>query len=364
MVTFLIAFLTSFLVALLILRFAHLHQQYSADHDLDGVQKFHAKAVPRIGGVAIFLGISAGLLTRFWVDTFVLKVALLVLLSSLPAFASGLIEDFTKVVSVKVRLLATFVSAGIAGYLLDAWLVNVQFIGLDYLLAIPAISILFTCLAVAGVSNAFNIIDGYNGLLSVVALIILFAIAYVAFQVHDFVLMACAFAAMGAIAGFLVWNYPKGLIFLGDGGAYLLGFWVAELSILLVTRNPQVSKWFPVLVCFYPVFETLFTIYRRVFLKKTSAGLPDAAHLHQVIYRRVVRWAIGTQDAALLTQRNSLTSPYLWILCGMAAIPAMLFWDNKLALQLFIALFAITYIWLYWAIVRFRVPKWFVISKK
>jgi UDP-N-acetylmuramyl pentapeptide phosphotransferase/UDP-N-acetylglucosamine-1-phosphate transferase len=364
MVTFLTAFLTSFLVALLILRFAHLHQRYSADHDLDGVQKFHANAVPRIGGIAIFLGICAGLLTRFWVDAFVLKVALLVLLSSLPAFASGLIEDFTKVVSVKVRLLATFLSAAIAGYLLDAWLVNVQFIGLDYLLAIPTISILFTCLAVAGMSNAFNIIDGYNGLLSVVALIILFAIAYVSFQVGDFVLMACAFAAMGAISGFLVWNYPRGLIFLGDGGAYLLGFWVAELSILLVTRNPQVSKWFPVLVCFYPVFETLFTIYRRVFLKKTSAGLPDAAHLHQVIYRRVVRWAIGTQDVVLLTQRNSLTSPYLWALCGMTAIPAMLFWDNKHVLQFFIGLFAITYVWLYWAIVRFKIPKWFVINKK
>ena len=364
MVTFLTAFITSFLVSLLILRFAHLHQRYSADHDLQGVQKFHAKAVPRIGGVAIFLGICAGLLTRFWVDTFVLKVALLVLLSSLPAFASGLIEDFTKVVSVKARLLATFASAALAGYLLDAWLVDVQFIGLDYLLAIPAISILFTCLAVAGVSNAFNIIDGYNGLLSVVSLIILFAIAYVSFQVHDFVLMACAFAAMGAIVGFLIWNYPKGLIFLGDGGAYLLGFWVAELCILLVTRNPQVSKWFPVLVCFYPIFETLFTIYRRVFLQKANAGLPDAAHLHQVIYRRVVRWAIGTQDEALLTQRNSLTSPYLWILCGMAAVPAMLFWDNKLVLQLFIALFAITYVWLYWSIVRFKIPKWFVINKK
>jgi len=364
MLTFLMAFVASFLAVMLILRFAHLHQRYSADHDLQGVQKFHVKAVPRIGGLAIILGITAGLLTRSWIDISVLKLALLVLLSSVPAFMAGLIEDFTKAVSARTRLAATLISAAIAGYLLDAWLVNVQFIGLDYLLAIPMISIAFTCLAVAGVSNAFNIIDGYNGLLSVVALIILFAIAYVAFQVHDFVLMACSFAAMGAIGGFLVWNYPRGLIFLGDGGAYLLGFWVAELCILLVTRNPQVSKWFPVLVCFYPIFETIFTIYRRVVLKKANAGLPDASHLHQVIYRRVVRWAIGSQDETLLTQRNSLTSPYLWILSGLAAAPAMLFWDNKLVLQLFIVLFALTYVWLYWSIVRFKAPKWFVINKK
>jgi UDP-GlcNAc:undecaprenyl-phosphate GlcNAc-1-phosphate transferase len=96
----------------------------------------------------------------------------------------------------------------------------------------------------------------------------LLAIAYASFQVSDFFLMACSFAAMGAISGFLAWNYPRGLIFLGDGGAYFLGFWVAELSILLVTRNPQLSKWLPILVCFYPVFESLFEIYRRVILRK------------------------------------------------------------------------------------------------
>ena len=63
--------------------------------------------------------------------------------------------------------------------------------------------------------------------------------------------------------GFFVWNFPAGLIFLGDGGAYFLGFYLAELAILLLHRNPEVSPMFPLLLCIYPVFETLFSIYRR-----------------------------------------------------------------------------------------------------
>lgn len=62
-----------------------------------------------------------------------------------------------------------------------------------------------------------------------------------------------------------------GKIFLGDGGAYLLGYFIAEISVLLVLRNPEVSPWFPLLVVAYPVVEALFSIYRRNILKGVSA---------------------------------------------------------------------------------------------
>ena len=71
--------------------------------------------------------------------------------------------------------------------------------------------------------------------------------------------------------GFFVWNFPAGLIFLGDGGAYFLGFYVAELAILLLHRNPAVSPMFPLLLCIYPVFETLFSIYRRTLPARHAA---------------------------------------------------------------------------------------------
>ena len=168
---------------------------------------------------------------------------------------------------------------------------------------------------------------------------------------------------VGAIAGFLVWNYPNGLIFLGDGGAYCVGFLVAELSVLLVSRNAQVSPWFPLMLSFYPIFETLFTIFRRVIISKRHPGLPDAAHLHQLIYRRVVRWAVGSSCHKQKTHRNALTSPYLWAMSSFAVIPATIFWQNSRVLQLFALLFAATYLLIYRSIYQARFPKWLSIRR-
>jgi UDP-N-acetylmuramyl pentapeptide phosphotransferase/UDP-N-acetylglucosamine-1-phosphate transferase len=360
-----LSFLVSFLVALWVVRYSHLHAHLTADSDLLGVQKFHNLAVPRIGGICIFLGILAALCMRYFQHAEVGSFGLLLMISALPAFLSGLIEDITKRVGVRVRLLACVVSAILAGYFLNAWLSSVQLLGIDNLmLAYPFIAITITCFAVAGVANAFNIIDGYNGLSGMVAVIILSGIAYVAFQVSDYSIMNAAIAMICALFGFLIWNYPCGSIFLGDGGAYFVGFWIAELSVLLTSRHPEVSKWFPLLLCFYPIFETLFTIYRRVVLKRVHPGMPDASHLHQLIYMRVVRWYVGSNSVDLQTQRNSLTSPYLWVLTALTVMPAILFWRYHIVLKIFALLFAIFYVWLYWRIVLFRSPDWLSVRKQ
>jgi UDP-GlcNAc:undecaprenyl-phosphate/decaprenyl-phosphate GlcNAc-1-phosphate transferase len=359
MSTLVLAFISSLVTNLFIVQSKKLHLAFTADSDLSGVQKFHAVPVPRVGGIAILFGLLVALFARYFENAEVGLFGLLLLMCSLPAFLSGLTEDLTKKVGVKVRLLATMVSAGLAGYLLNSWLGSVQILGIDNLmLAYPFVAIAITCFAVGGVANAFNIIDGYNGLSSMVAVIILSGIAYVAFQVNDYPIMIAALAMIGALLGFLVFNYPRGAIFLGDGGAYFVGFWIAELSVLLTARHPEVSKWFPLLLCLYPIFETVFTIYRRVLLQKVHPGMPDALHLHQLIYMRIVRPSVGGHSDAAKAQCNALTSPYLWILTALAVIPAILFWQYHLVLKGFAVLFAVTYVWLYWAIVRFQSPKW------
>jgi UDP-N-acetylmuramyl pentapeptide phosphotransferase/UDP-N-acetylglucosamine-1-phosphate transferase len=189
------------------------------------------------------------------------------------------------------------------------------------------------------------------------------AIAYVAFQAGDPVVATCALAGLGAVMGFFVWNFPAGLIFLGDGGAYFLGFFVAELSVLLVNRNPDVSPLCPLLMCIYPIFETVFSMYRRKFVRGRPIGVPDGVHLHSLIYRRLMRWAVGNRTAKVLTKRNSMTAPYLWLLCMMSVVPAMLFWNNSLVLGGFIVVFAVTYMYLYASIVRFKVPNWLIVRR-
>lgn len=158
-------------------------------------------------------------------------------------------------------------AALVAVYLLNAKIVRIDIHLIDMALAIPLISIAITTVAVAGLANSINIIDGFNGLASMVAMMMFVSLAYVAFRVGDTLILTIAFAMIGAILGFFIWNFPAGHIFLGDGGAYMIGFVLAECSILLVLRNGSVSAWYPVLMVIYPIFETLFSIYRRRVLK-------------------------------------------------------------------------------------------------
>jgi UDP-N-acetylmuramyl pentapeptide phosphotransferase/UDP-N-acetylglucosamine-1-phosphate transferase len=352
------AFLVSLISCLLIIRYQHLHSHVTGDSDLSGIQKFHHAIVPRIGGIAILLGLMTATLVR-WLQDIPMDIDLgLILACSLPAALTGLTEDITKKVGVKTRLLATCCSGLLVGYFLNAWIDRIDLVGFDYLLTIPAISIIFTCVAIAGLANAYNIIDGFNGLASMVAIIALLAITYVAIRVGDNAIAIAALAMIGSLAGFFLWNYPRGLIFLGDGGAYLIGFWVATLSILLVIRHPNVSPWFAVLVNCYPIFETLFSIWRKKIHQGKSPGQADAAHFHSLIYRRIIRWAQirGVQGSA--HGANARTSPYLWFLSSLAVIPAVLWWQYTWLLQLSGILFAFSYVYLYIMIVKFKTPSW------
>ncbi|MBK6470836.1 MAG: glycosyl transferase [Betaproteobacteria bacterium] len=360
MLVFVLAFAVSLGITLMVIHSAKSHGRFSLDHDLSGPQKFHAHAVPRVGGLSIVAGLLCAIPALWAVHPAAGKMAVALLLCGVPAFGAGLLEDFTKKVSPRYRLLATALSAGLAVWFLDAAITRTDIPGMDWVVGYGAGSALLTAFAVAGIANSVNIIDGFNGLASMCVVIMLAALAYVAFQVGDPVVGTLAVAGIGAVLGFFVWNFPAGLIFLGDGGAYFLGFFVAELSILLLVRNPGVSPLFPLLVCIYPVFETLFSIYRRRFLRSVPPSMPDGIHLHSLIYRRVMRWAVGDKGAKSLTRRNSMTSPYLWLLCMLSVVPATLFWDNSFLMAVFLALFGFTYIGLYWRIVRFKSPRWMV----
>lgn len=363
MFSFLISFIVSALLTLLVIRQAKLHGA-ALDSDLSGVQKVHAQAVPRVGGVSIFLSVLVCGAVTMWRVPMLGQWIMLLLICSTAAFYGGIVEDFTQRVSPLRRLLLTMLAAVLGFYLLDARIERIDWINSVWLLKHVWIALPLTVLAVAGIAHAVNIIDGFNGLASMVAICMLLSLGYVALQVNDMFVLVAALIVAGACAGFLVWNYPVGLIFLGDGGAYFIGFMLAELTVLLVMRNPQVSTWYAALLLIYPTFETLFSVYRRLFLRGKSPGMPDGIHLHSLIFRRIVRWAVGRHDAHALTQRNALTSPYLWLLSLMAVIPATLSWRYTWALMVFCLLFVLTYVWLYARIVRFRAPRWMMFGRR
>src|SRR3546814_19260375 len=127
-----------------------------------------------------------------------------------------------------------------------------------------------------------------NGLAGMIATLMALSLALVALQVQDIPIFLISAALASATLGFLVWNFPFGRVFLGDGGAYFLGFMLAELAVQLVVRNPGVSPFYALAAVFYPVFETLFSIWRRRFKRGTQVDQPDALHLHHIFFRRLV----------------------------------------------------------------------------
>lgn len=360
----LIAFLVSLIVTSLLVRYNSLHGKYTSDHDVTSVQKYHARPVPRVGGVSLVVAMFAICILVSIRESAEGPAILTLMAVAMPAFIGGLAEDISKRVRVLVRLGLAMVSGAAAFYFCGATLTRLDIIGVDWLLQFGAISLVCTMVAIAGAANAINIIDGYNGLAAVISAMIFAGFAYVSYYLGDRLLLISAVGMIGAVVGFLVWNYPRGHIFLGDGGAYFIGFMIGVISVLMIARHPNVSAWFPLLLCIYPVFETLFSIYRKKFLRGQSPGMPDGVHLHMLIYKRLVRWAIGSSDVRHKTQRNAMTSPYLWLLSSFAVIPAVLFWQNEYLLMFFVAVFSATYIILYRRLVLFRMPKWLVIKKR
>lgn len=354
----LVAFIASLICTFFIIRYEHLHFKFSRDDDLSGPQKVHSHSVPRIGGISIAVGLSASATLSVFIQEPKTALLLTILFSSIPVFGIGVAEDLSKRISIKTRLVFTAISALAVSYLLNTFITRLAIPGIDWLLMIPVISIALTCLAITGLANAYNIIDGFNGLASMVALISLVGIAYVGILVGDPPIASLAFVMMGAIAGFFIWNYPRGLIFLGDGGSYLIGFWIAILSVLLVSRHQEISPWFALMVNGYPIFETLFTIYRRKIHRGKNPGEPDAIHFHTLLFRRVLRPTHQNGIAGVHYLANAKTSPYLWMLSGCAVIPAVLFWRSTPVLIACAVLFGLSYIAMYTAIVRFKTPKW------
>jgi UDP-N-acetylmuramyl pentapeptide phosphotransferase/UDP-N-acetylglucosamine-1-phosphate transferase len=312
----------SFVVSVLIVLTKNWHGHLSIDTHV-GIQKVHTCPTPRIGGVAVAAGAGAAFLYAsygapwFGNQGYFHGMLWPLLLASTSAFAFGLLEDITKEVGVTVRLLATMASGFVGWALTGLAITDVNVPGIDWLLTIPAISVLFTAFAVGGVANAINIVDGFNGLAAGTVLVILSGFAVIAVQVNDLEIVRLC-GLFGAITlGFMLVNWPLGKLFLGDGGAYFLGFVLAWLAVQLLARHAELSAWAPMLVCGYPLLEVGFSIYRRR-KRNVHAGHPDRLHLHSLVKRRVVRRLLP--QASNLT-RNSITGAVMW---GAAVLPAAL----------------------------------------
>lgn len=249
--------------------------------DDQAVQRMHVRAAPRLGGLAIAAGLGCAVL---FADQMAAALWYSLFLAGLPVFLAGLIEDSGIGLRPSLRLVAAAVSACLAVVVFGAFVPALDIPILDRLMEWPPLAIAFTVLCIAGVSHAFNLVDGLNGLAGAMAVAIAAALAVIANVEgqHD---LALACACIGAATvGFLIFNYPLGRVFLGDAGAYGLGFLLIWLAVLLVSRVENVSAWALMLIFFWPVADTVLAIWRRL-RKGRPVGQPDRLHYHQLVLR-------------------------------------------------------------------------------
>jgi len=344
-----ITFVATALTVWLIVLTKGIHGRWTLDNELTGVQRFHDVPVPRVGGLAMIVGLMAGGIYHGLQGDHELFQIKWAAVAALPVFLGGLIEDLTKRFSPRDRLLLAFLSAAIAYYELRCGLTRTEWLWFDKtILSFPGVSLVLTVTMIGGVAHAANIIDGFNGLLIGFAILALVAFAWVANQNGLHLHLAFISIVIGTLLGILVWNFPHGKIFCGDGGAYLIGFMLAIISLLLVKASNSISPWFPLLVLIYPVMETIFSMYRKKMWRGISVSLPDGAHLHMLIYGRVVR-RIGIDKK----YRNAATGVIIWLLSLSAMLPAVLWWNSTNVLLVVIALWCVAYVLLYFRLIRF-----------
>jgi len=336
--------IASFLVSVLLVSTKSWHGAFSVD-ETEGIQKFHFSPTPRIGGVAIL----AGLFVAWFSASQELKSMIgIFLVAGLPAFVFGIAEDTTKKVSVLQRLLATMASGLLAWWLTGYSITRVDVWGIDSVLSVSFISVLFTCFVVGGVANSINMIDGFNGLASTTSTLALTSFALIAYQEGDMQLAAISLVLAACVLGFFGVNWPFGKIFLGDGGAYFVGFSLAWVAVMLIERNTKVSAFAAVLVCAHPVTEVLLSIYRRK-IKKLHPGQPDRIHFHSLVYRRYIRrWLSGESPSV----RNSITGLMVGFMSLGAGILANIFYQS-----LWCSLFALLVLMLAYASIYSRMVR-------
>ncbi|CAN5691920.1 glycosyltransferase [soil metagenome] len=335
-------FVLSFVLCLGLVATQRWHGRFSHD-GLLGLQKFHKRKVPRIGGAGIWL--AYWLVWPLLGDEGLRALWAQIGVAALPVILAGIAEDLTKRVGTRARLLASMAAGAVFVAMTGYAMVEVDLPGVDWLLSFSIGGLVFTAFAMGGVANAVNIIDGFNGLAAGTCLVICASFAWVAAQVGDRLVVELALIYMGLIGGFFVLNFPFGRIFLGDGGAYFLGFLLASLGVLLPMRNPEISAWAAILICGYPVIETLASMRRKARRDGYSMGVPDRVHFHMLVHRRLARRVVPAVLPAEF--RNPATSVVTWLLPATTAALAAISYDSALLSAMFFFLTVYLYMQAY-----------------
>lgn len=254
-------------------------------------RRVHKKPIPRMGGLAIYLGVlvSIFLAVKIFGRHSIIGSQIIfgqdimnqiygMLLGGTLIVLMGIVDDI-KPLSAKVKLAVQIISALILiKFGMKIEMMNIPFI--DKTIKLYALSIPITIFWIVGITNTLNLIDGLDGLAAGVATIAALSLSYVAFVNGRDITVIMTLAIAGACVGFLPYNFNPAKIFMGDTGSLFLGYMLAAISIHgLVKGATAIATVVPVLALGLPIFDTTCAILRRL-LNGRPIMEADKGHLH------------------------------------------------------------------------------------
>lgn len=287
-ISFIIAFVVSFAMTPAAIKLAP--KVGAMDIPKDN-RRMHSHAMPRFGGMAIFLGVLVSMVIMLNMSTKIMVI----MAGGACMYVLGVVDDI-KTLRARTKFLVQIIIA-IVMYMND---IRVNFLSNFFGYGRSELNEIFcfiiTVIWIVGITNTVNLVDGLDGLATGTTAIASFAIAYVGY-IHGMYLSASAMLALaGGALGFLPFNFYPSKIFMGDSGSLFLGFMMSTLSVIgLVKQATLVAILIPVLVMGFPIFDTLYAILRRI-INRRPIMEADRLHLHH----RLITLGYGQRRATLM----------------------------------------------------------------
>jgi len=254
------------------------------DDEFNKPQAFHEFPASTSGGLGLFLSFLILNLYFFFNDIIFYEYLSFCTLF----FILGISDDLKLYLKPKLRLILMII------FLISLILLNkfyIQNTGIGFLnrfLEIDIFALFFVCLCFLFIINGSNLIDGYNGLLGIHTLIILTNLFFINYLGGNEDLSFLIIFSILSLGVFLIFNFPKASIFLGDSGSYFLGSFIAISVIKTSIDNPSISPFYFCILLFYLFFEVFFSFIRKILKEKKSPLFPDNKHLHMLIYKKLL----------------------------------------------------------------------------
>ncbi len=306
------------------------------DDDFNKPQAFHYENVPRSGGLAsiisflIFIFLYKSLFSILYNDYLIIGIGI---------FLIGFLEDIKIKFSAKMRLLLMILFLLLMIRVFSFEIERIDLIFLNEILDIKVFFNIFLVLCFLFIINGSNLIDGFNGLLAMQLIIINSILLLINIENEFLEFSVFITSQIIILLIFLLFNFPKAKMFMGDGGAYFFGTVTALNVITTNNTSPNISSFFFCILLFYLFFEVFFSFFRKIYMKRSPIK-PDRNHLHMLSYQ-AIKIKRGEKDCNYL---NSIMVNFIYCLC---VLPSILIKENGILCKYWFFALIVIYILTY-----------------